>query len=336
MSALASAATRLARRLRAKGSAVSRHILGRALEPLRANRGPRIQRAAANVATPVEAFWTEYTVNSAPFVTARQSARYLEWRFGEYPLFRELSGLYGSHDGNTVLDYGCGPGNDLVGFAIHTNAQRIIGVDVSSTALSLARKRLALHGEGDDRMDLIKISDDDPRLPLGDASVDFVSSQGVIHHASHPEAVLCELFRVLKPGGTSSVMVYNRESIFFHLHVAWKRQVVEGAWSNMTAEEAFQRETDRHDCPISRPYERHSFVDLCERAGFEAAFLGGYLSQTELELVASSLEEAKGDERLGAEHRAFLSELEFDEGGLPLHRGWYAGFGGVYRLRKEG
>jgi hypothetical protein len=76
-------------------------------------------------------------------------------------------------------------------------------------------------------------------------------------------------------------------------------------------------------------------VALCENAGFKATFLGGYLSKTELALMASSLHEAQADERLGAQHRLFLSKLEFDSNGLPLHQGRYAGFGGVYRLRKK-
>jgi hypothetical protein len=28
------------------------------------------------------------------------------------------------------LDYGCGPGNDVVGFLLHTNAKQVIGMDV--------------------------------------------------------------------------------------------------------------------------------------------------------------------------------------------------------------
>ncbi len=41
--------------------------------------------------------------------------------------------------------YGCGPGNDLVGFLLWGHARQVIGIDISRKALELARRRLALH-----------------------------------------------------------------------------------------------------------------------------------------------------------------------------------------------
>ena len=71
---------------------------------------PRVVQVEGREDTAVDRYWTGHTVNSRPFATAKASADYLEWRFAEYPLFRELSGLWGDHAGETVLDYGCGPG----------------------------------------------------------------------------------------------------------------------------------------------------------------------------------------------------------------------------------
>ena len=47
--------------------------------------------------------------------------------FDDYPLFREFAHPWGDHDGEVVLDYGCGPGNDVTGFLLHTKAKRVIG-----------------------------------------------------------------------------------------------------------------------------------------------------------------------------------------------------------------
>jgi ubiquinone/menaquinone biosynthesis C-methylase UbiE len=311
-------------------TAVERQILARRPP------GPEFPVRWSQAAQPTEvaSFWTGHTVNSRPFISARQSRRYLEWRFREYPRFRELSGLYGEHDGETILDYGCGPGNDVVGFALHTRAARIIGADVSPQALSLASQRLSLHPEAVGRVELIHLLEDEPRLPLEDASIDFFSSQGVIHHTTHPEAVLAELARVVRPGSAGSVMVYNRDSTWFHLATAYELQIVKGRYAGETVDEAFRHNTDGPDCPVSRAWSPETFVAMCADAGFEARFMGGYPSRIELDVIRRLHERALRDQRLGEEHRAFLREVVFDRDGLPMRHGVLAGIGGTYRLRR--
>jgi ubiquinone/menaquinone biosynthesis C-methylase UbiE len=303
-----------------------------------ARRGPGVTVPVAWLdgapPTDVTSFWTGHTVNSRPFISARQSARYLQWRFRQYPRFRELSGLYGQHDGQTVLDYGCGPGNDVVGFTLHTGAARIVGADVSPAALALAAQRLSLHPQAAGRVELVQLAEEDPTLPLEDASVDFLSSQGVIHHTSDPEAVLRELARVTRPGAAASIMVYNRDSTWFHLATAYELQIVQGRWADEPIDEAFRHNTDGPDCPISRAWAPATFVAMCEAAGFEATFLGGYPSRMELDANRRLLGRALTDERLDEQHRAFLRDVTFDADGLPVRHGVLSGIGGTYRLRR--
>ena len=169
-----------------------------------------------------------------PFGSAEESASYLEWRFGEYPLFREFSGLWGDHDGQVVLDYGCGPGNDVVGFLIHTGARKVIGIDISASALELARERIVLHEVDPDRFELIQASDTETAIPLTDGSVDFFQSQGVLHHTSEPLAILRELRRVSKTGGQGRMMVYNRDSLWLHLYTAYEIKIRQGRYPELT------------------------------------------------------------------------------------------------------
>jgi ubiquinone/menaquinone biosynthesis C-methylase UbiE len=298
-----------------------------------ARHAPEIRSRVAEERDEVDGYWNEHTVNSTPFATARASEKYLEWRFEEYPLFRELSGLWGDHDGEVVLDYGCGPGNDVVGFLIHTGASRVIGMDVSRKALELARRRVALHRVPPERVELVELTDSSPEIPLPDRSVDFFQSQGVLQHTSDPLAILRELRRVQKPGGEARVMVYNRESVWLHLYVAYSVQLLEGRYADLAVEDAFQHCTDGPECPIARCWRGDEFVALCREAGFEAEFLGGYLSRHELDLLDRHLADAIADPHLAEEHRAFLGELEVDESGYPRHGDRYAGIGGAYVLR---
>lgn len=288
--------------------------------------------AAAADKTPVDAYWGEHTVHSAPFWSARASLAHLRRRAREYPLFEELMELYGDHRRHTVVDYGCGPGNDLVGFLIAGHARRVIGIDVSPKALDLARRRLALHHIDGTRAALILVGDGDVRIPLAGASVDYLYCEGVLHHTSNPVGLLREFARIIKPDAKVAIMVYNRDSLYYHLYTAYQRQILEGAFPRQTIDEAFRRNTDGEDCPISRAYRPDDFLAECERAGFSGRFAGGYFAEPELALFHSLRERAEADGRLGHEHRAFLSELEVDADGYPRYRGHFAGIGGVFHL----
>jgi ubiquinone/menaquinone biosynthesis C-methylase UbiE len=307
----------------------------RSRDPYLARHAPVVETHTASEHTDVEDYWGDHTVNATPFATRRASARYLEWRFEEHPLFREFSGLWGAHDGEVVLDYGCGPGNDVVGFLLHTNAARVIGMDVSRKALELARRRVALHKIPRRRVRLIKLNEAEPEIPLPDDSVDYLQAQGVIQHVSDPARTLRELHRVLRPGGQGRVMVYNRESVWLHLYTAYVVRLLEGRYSEMAVEDAFQRTTDGEDCPIARCWRAGDFIALCNQAGFHAEFLGGYLSRHELEQLSRYRRQATGDSRLAEEHRGFLETLVLDDRGLPMHRGMHAGVGGAYVLNKS-
>jgi hypothetical protein len=139
---------------------------------------------------------------------------------------------------------------------------------------------------------------------------------------------------VLKPGGSGSIMVYNRDSVWMHLHVAWELLIRDGRWPGLTAEQAFSRSTDGDDCPIAECYSGPQFVALLQEAGFEARYLGGYLSQWELRAMQESWGFAIADDRLADEHRDFLRGLRYDYNHRPMVGDLHAGYGGTYRIRK--
>jgi arsenite methyltransferase len=101
-------------------------------------------------------------------------------------------------DGATVLDVGCGAGTDLLIAAQMVGERgRVVGVDM--TASMLARVRSSAQEMGLTNVELHESFIES--LPLDDASVDIVVSNGVIDLVPDKEAVFAEIDRVLRPGG---------------------------------------------------------------------------------------------------------------------------------------
>ena len=274
-------------------------------------------------------YWTRHNVTlHRRFTTPEESFAYLQWRNDQYFPYIDLMPVHGQ-DGRVVLDFGCGPGHDLIGFGTSSQPSRLIGADVSATSLQEARARLAMHSI---EAELVQLEPGGTALPLEAASVDHVHTSGVLHHTANPVALLGELRRVLRPGGTMNIMVYNYESLWLHLYVAYQKCVVEGRFEGLDIRAAFARTTDGEDCPIANVYRPQEFVALGARAGLDLEFVGAAISMHEASLFAQRYA-AVGNMRLRPESRRFLLDLEIDRHGLPTYQGQYAGVDGCYRLR---
>jgi arsenite methyltransferase len=101
--------------------------------------------------------------------------------------------------GQTVLDIGCGAGIDTILAARRTGTSgRVIGLDFLPEMLE--RTRRAAVEAGLDHVETVEA--DMEAIPLPDASVDHVITNGVINLAPRKARVLAECARVLRPGGT--------------------------------------------------------------------------------------------------------------------------------------
>ncbi len=100
--------------------------------------------------------------------------------------------------GSVVLDLGCGTGTDLLIAAQMSGPDvAVVGVDMTPAMLDRAR-------ESARQMELENVELHESlieSLPLEDASVDVVISNGVIDLVPDKDAVFDEIDRVLRPGG---------------------------------------------------------------------------------------------------------------------------------------
>lgn len=102
--------------------------------------------------------------------------------------------------GASVLDHACGAGMDLLLAARRVGpGGRAIGVDMTPGMVSAARRaarEAGLEGSVEIHQGFYEA------LPVADASIDLVISNGVLNLAPDKRAVLDEIHRVLKPGGS--------------------------------------------------------------------------------------------------------------------------------------
>ena len=110
-----------------------------------------------------------------------------------------------SYSGKTLLEVGCGAGIDLARFA--REGVVVTGIDLSTTAIDLARKNIEQNGL---IADLHVMNGEATQFP--DNSFDVVYSHGVLQYTADAKKMVSEIHRVLKPGGEAIVMVYNRNS----------------------------------------------------------------------------------------------------------------------------
>lgn len=103
--------------------------------------------------------------------------------------------------GLDVLDAGCGPGGFIDVVAPYVRS--IVGAD-----LSRAVEAAASTFKGRREIDIVQA--DIFQLPFPDASFDFVYSIGVLQHTPDPGRAFAGLARLVKPGGTLAVWVYER------------------------------------------------------------------------------------------------------------------------------
>ena len=125
--------------------------------------------------------------------------------------------------GSRVLEAGCGVGAQTRILARRSPAARFVSVDVS--AESLAQARTAIEREG-----LTNVEFHEANLfalPFADGSFDHVFVCFVLEHLRQPEEALDALLRVLRPGGSLTVIEGDHGSAFFHPKSARAQRTIE-------------------------------------------------------------------------------------------------------------
>jgi ubiquinone/menaquinone biosynthesis C-methylase UbiE len=160
----------------------------------------------------VRRYWDAEACGTAKSIVGEQEERTLPWfkrieehRYRAEPFIHSIA-QFTRHQGKTILEVGVGAGTDHLQWA---RAGAICyGVDLTQRAIDITKAHLDLYGY---RSTLQRL--DAEELPFPDQRFDLVYSWGVIHHSAHPDRIVREIGRVLKPSGLFVGMVYGRYSV---------------------------------------------------------------------------------------------------------------------------
>jgi ubiquinone/menaquinone biosynthesis C-methylase UbiE len=118
---------------------------------------------------------------------------------------RLIDWIASEYRNGTLLEVGCGLGQDLAKFAGRGLA--VTAMDLAQSVASMASKHLAAYGL---RGSILQ--GDAQALSFPDNTFDVVYSCGVFQHIPNIQHAVDEVFRVLRNGGTAVIVVYYRYS----------------------------------------------------------------------------------------------------------------------------
>lgn len=95
--------------------------------------------------------------------------------------------------GAEVLEYGVGPGSDA--FALAEQGARVTGIDISDTAVAIARREAERRGLQID----FQVNNAEA-TGFDNESFDLICGNGILHHLDLQKAI-AEIYRLLRPGG---------------------------------------------------------------------------------------------------------------------------------------
>ena len=119
-------------------------------------------------------------------IQSQRHSRYARW----IPKLMEFA----KHSGERLLGLGHGLGTDWAQYASH--GANVVVCSSSTAQLDLIRRNFELRGLAGGFVHALPT-----RLPFENSSVDVACISSLYHGINHPEGVVEEVFRVLKPGG---------------------------------------------------------------------------------------------------------------------------------------
>jgi SAM-dependent methyltransferase len=177
----------------------------------------------------VQEFWSRASCGEDLYLPEKDKAGYAAQASARYllePYILDFA-CFEKVRGQRVLEIGVGLGADHQRFA--EAGAELWGIDLTDRAIEHTRRRLTVCSLNSN----LSVGDAE-KLKFEDASFDRVYSWGVLHHSPNTPKAILEVFRVLKPEGSASIMIYHKWSLIGLM--LWVRYALLGLkpWLSLT------------------------------------------------------------------------------------------------------
>ncbi len=182
----------------------------------------------------VHDFWNQATCGEELYLSGRDKAGYAEQARLRYQLEPYILGFgrFNEARGSRVLEIGVGLGADHQQFA--EAGACLWGIDLTERAIEHTRHRLGTFG----LVSELSVGDAE-NLDFPDEFFDRVYSWGVLHHSPNTEKAISEIWRVLRRGGSASIMIYHKWSMVGFM--LWSRYALLGLRPWMSFSDVYSR-----------------------------------------------------------------------------------------------
>ncbi len=115
---------------------------------------------------------------------------------------KKVVNIVKSHQAKTILDIATGTGDLAISMA-STNAEKIIGLDISSGMLEVGKQKIEKKGLSD-KIEMVLA--DSESMPFKDNTFDAITVAFGVRNFEHLKKGLAEILRVLKPNGVFIIL----------------------------------------------------------------------------------------------------------------------------------
>lgn len=250
----------------------------------------------------------DHTTNPTSFVQFMDTSHALPTA----PSYKqEMMAQLAIQQGATILDVGCGTGQDALDLAQAVGPDgRVIGVDNSETMLQEARARAAQA-----QLPVEYVLADATQLPFADASFDGCQASRVLGHLREPKCAVAEMVRVARPGARIVVADGDMDLVAIDIpDRALARKVIHAAcdqmaqgWIGRQMPGLFQRaglsdiRVEGRLMPLN-----YAFFQMAFRGVLQRAQAVGTISEEELTRFWTALEQAEQEQHFFARVGGFV------------------------------